>query len=206
MIVNFYGQAFIKAQFGDTVVAFNPVAKESDAKTTRFGADLCLVSADVPEANGLEAVTYANKTPFVVAGPGEYEKAGIFIRGISSGGVDGSINTIYTMTLDGINICHLGLLKDPNLPVEAIEDLGSIDILFVPIGGGQVLGPKEAAKVVAGLEPSVIVPVMYGDDDSLKAFLKEASDGKETYVDKLTVKRKDLDGKAGEVIVIKADI
>ena len=110
------------------------------------------------------------------------------------------------MTLDGINICHLGLLKDPNLPVEAIEDLGSIDILFVPIGGGQVLGPKEAAKVVAGLEPSVIVPVMYENDDNLKAFLKEASDGKETYVDKLTVKRKDLDGKAGEVIVIKADI
>ena len=84
MIVNFYGQAFIKAQFGDTVVAFNPVAKESDAKTTRFGADLCLVSADVPEANGLEAVTYANKTPFVVAGPGEYEKpaslSAVFLR------------------------------------------------------------------------------------------------------------------------------
>ena len=40
----------------------------------------------------------------------------------------------------------------------------------------------------------------------IKIFLKEASDGKETTVDKLTVKRKDLDGKAGEVIVIKADI
>ncbi|MFA6416292.1 MAG: MBL fold metallo-hydrolase [Candidatus Paceibacterota bacterium] len=206
MIVNFYGQAFIKAQFGDTVVAFNPIAKESEAKTTRFGADLCLVSSNVPEANGLDSVTYANKIPFVVEGPGEYEKAGIFIRGISSGGVDGSVNTIYTMTLDGINICHLGLLKDPNLPAEAIEDLGSIDILFVPIGGGQVLDPKEAAKVVAGLEPSVIVPVMYDNDSILKTFLKEASDGKETYVDKLTVKRKDLDGKAGEVIVLKADI
>ena len=77
----------------------------------------------------------------------------------------------------------------------------------MPIGGGQVLEPKEAAKVVAGLEPSVIVPVMYDDNpEALKIFLKEASDGKETTVDKLTVKRKDLDGKVGEVIIIKADI
>lgn len=206
MIINYLGQAFIKAQFGDTVVAFNPVAKESDAKMTRFGADLCLISSNVPEANGIEAVTYANKTPFIVDGPGEYEKANIFIRGILTGGVDGSVNTIYTMNLDGINICHLGLLKDPNLPAQAIEDLGAIDILFVPIGGGQVLEPKEAAKVAAGLEPSVIIPVMYDNDAVLKTFLKEASDGKETYVDKLTVKRKDLDGKVGEVIIVKPDI
>ena len=188
-------------------MAFNPVAKESEAKVTRFGADLCLIASNVPEANGLDSVTYANKTPFVIDGPGEYEKTGIFVRGIASGGVDGSVNTIYTMTLDGINICHLGLLKDPKLPDEAVEDIGSVDILFVPIGGGQVLEPKEAAKVVAGLEPSVIVPVMYDDNpEALKIFLKEASDGKETTVDKLTVKRKDLDGKVGEVIIIKADI
>jgi hypothetical protein len=42
------------------------------------------------------------------------------------------------------------------------------------------------------------------DDASLKAFLKEIGEEKAEVVDKLTLKRKDLEGKEGEVIVLKA--
>jgi hypothetical protein len=208
MIATYLGQAFVKVQLGDLVIAFNPISKESDAKISRFGADLALVAMDVPEANGVESVTYANKTPFIIDGPGEYERGGIFIRGYSSFGEGGSQNTIYTLTIDGINICHLGLLKDPNLPAETIEELGVIDLLFVPIGGEQVLDPKAAAKLVTNLEPKMTVPIMSdgaAGAEALKIFLKEA-DGKDEPLDKLTIKRKDLEGKTEEVVVLKADI
>lgn len=206
MIVTYLGQAFVKVQLGDLTLAFNPISKEAGAKMSRFGADLALVSLDVPEANGVEAVTYSNKTPFVMDGPGEYERGGIFIRGFASAGEGESQNTIYTLTIDGINICHLGLLKNPTLPAETIEELGVIDLLFVPIGGDQVLSPKEAAKLATNLEAKMIVPIMCDLDDgsALKLFLKEA-DGEGTALDKLTIKRKDLEGKAEEVVVLKVD-
>jgi hypothetical protein len=207
MIVTYLGQAFVKVQLGDLALAFNPVSKDSDAKISRFGADLALVSLDVPEANGVESVTYANKSPFVIDGPGEYERGGIFIRGFASEGEGASQNTIYTLTIDGINLCHLGLLKNPSLPADTIEELGVIDLLFVPIGDNQVLSPKEAAKLATALEPKMIVPVMTDLDDgsALKLFLKEAG-GEATVLDKLTIKRKDLEGKEEAVVVLKADL
>ena len=42
------------------------------------------------------------------------------------------------------------------------------------------------------------------DDTTLKVFLKEMGEEKAEITEKLTLKRKDLDGKDGEVIVLKA--
>ena len=41
------------------------------------------------------------------------------------------------------------------------------------------------------------------DDSSLKTFLKETGEEKAEVVEKLTLKQKDLEGKEGEVIVLK---
>jgi hypothetical protein len=49
----------------------------------------------------------------------------------------------------------------------------------------------------------MIIPMDY-DAVSLKAFLKEIGEEKTEAVDKLTLKRKDLEGKESEVVVLKA--
>jgi uncharacterized protein (DUF2141 family) len=49
----------------------------------------------------------------------------------------------------------------------------------------------------------MIIPMDY-DDAALKAFLKEIGSEKAEVVDKLTLKRKDLDNKEGEVVVFKS--
>lgn len=208
MIINYYGKAFVKIQLGDFVVAFNPPAKNSDYKSTRFGSDLALVSLNDSDYNGVDLVTYANKTPFVVSGPGEYEIGGIFIQGFPSQGKDGKINTIYILTLDGIRVCHLGIISKTEIDPSAIEQIGIVDVLFVPIGGNGVLSSKDASKISASFEPKIIVPIMHNgdkkDEDALKLFLKEMGGGDEEIVDKLTIKRKDLDNKEGEVVIIKS--
>ena len=63
--------------------------------------------------------------------------------------------------------------------------------------------PKVAAKLASTLEPKLVIPMDY-DSNSLKVFLKEMGDEKAEVVDKLTLKRKDLDGKEGDVIVLKS--
>ena len=42
MIISYFGGEFVKVQFGETVLAFNPPSKNSKLKTVRFGADIAL--------------------------------------------------------------------------------------------------------------------------------------------------------------------
>ena len=97
MIITYHGEDFFKVQFSDTILAINPVSKDSAVKSSRFGADIALISTNDAEHNGVDAVSRTDKAPFVISGPGEYEVSGIFIKGFLSRTTDGRINTIYTV-------------------------------------------------------------------------------------------------------------
>lgn len=189
------------------VLAFNPVSKNSKSGVSaHFGADIALSSTNHPDYNGLDQLTHGERAPFTITGPGDYEIKEIFIRGVKSDATIASknyINTIYSLTVDGINVAFLGALSDPNISKEAHEVADGPDILFVPVGGGGLLDAKSAAKLASSLEPRMIIPMDY-DNASLKAFLKEIGDEDASVVDKLTLKRKDLDNKEGEVVVLQA--
>jgi hypothetical protein len=208
MIVTYHGNQFFKLQFGDMIVAINPISKDSKLKSSRFGANISLQSINHEDFNGSEQLVYGEKSPFVVSGPGEYEVNGVFIKGFpttSSYGGKSLINTIYTLTLDNLNVCILGALDSKELPSGAKEAIEDLDILFVPIGGHGTLNASEAYKLATQFEPKVIIPVGYdvGDKDSLKTFLKEGGGESVKPIDKLTVKKKDVEGKEGEIIILQ---
>ncbi|MEK7646604.1 MAG: MBL fold metallo-hydrolase [Patescibacteria group bacterium] len=210
MIITYLGAEFVKASFGDTVLAFNPVSKDSSLKTSKFGADIVLSTLNHEDMNGAEQVSFGDKKAFVISGPGEYEVKGVFIKGLASeSSYDGEkrINTIYTVSLEGMNICFLGAVGNPELPAETDEAIDEVDILFVPIGGDGVLDPVAAYKLAVAMNPKIIIPIHYGDmgkDGSLKTFLKEAGESP-TPIAKLTLKKKDLEGKDAEVIVLERE-
>jgi L-ascorbate metabolism protein UlaG (beta-lactamase superfamily) len=209
MIITYLGGEFVKVQFGDTVLAFNPPSRDSKLKSSRFGADVALISANHPDLNGVELVSHGDRKPFVISGPGEYEVKGVVVRGFGTnseyGG--GCINTVYTVTLEGMKLCFLGVLSSAELPATLKEELDEIDILFVPIGGSGVLAPSAADKLAVALEPHLVIPIHFeglGDKSALKQFLKEAGEEKTQPIEKLTLKKKDLEGKEGEVVVLAA--
>jgi len=210
MIITYLGGEFVKIQFGETVIALNPVSKDSKLPTSKFGADIVLTSLNHPDMNGVDQVTFGEKKPFVVSGPGEYEVKDIFIKGLASQSeYDGEkrINTVYTIALEGMNICFLGAINTPDLPTEADEAIESVDILFVPIGGEGVLEPAVAYKLAVSLEPKIIIPIHFGDlglKDALKVFLKEAGENPKPET-KLTLKKKDLDGKEAEIVILQKE-
>lgn len=207
MIITHHGKAFFKIQTGDMVLAFNPISKDSKFKTNGFGANIALVSMNHEDYNGADLVSYANKDPFVITGPGEYEVSDIMIQGFPSIGADNKINTIYYLEFDGIKILYLGAMYQPELAVEVRQNIGDVDMLFVPIGGKTVLASDAAHKLAVSFGPKVIIPMDYGSDqdkDAIKDFLKESGAEKVSPVDKLTVKSKDLAGKEQEVILIES--
>lgn len=207
MIITYFGKQFFKIQQGDMVLAFNPVSKSSKTGiNAHFGTDIALVTTNHPDYNGVEQLSHGEREPFVIHGPGDYETKDIFIKGAISSSVVGGknyINTIYLFSVDSINIAFMGALGEGDLSKDTREALNSPDILFIPVGGKGLLDAKMAARLASSLEPSLIIPMDY-DDTTLKAFLKEIGEEKAEVVDKLTLKRKDLENKEGEVIVLKA--
>jgi L-ascorbate metabolism protein UlaG (beta-lactamase superfamily) len=210
MIITHYGGEFFKIQFGDATLAVNPISKDSELKPTRFGADVALVSLDNPDFNGVDQIGFGEKMPFIISGPGEYEIKGIFIKGFlskSKYGGENRANTIYSISLENMNLCFLGALGTPDLPAEIKEALGDIDIVFLPIGGDGVLTAAEANKLATALEPRMIIPMHFdgvGDKKALTTFLKEAGAEDVKAADKLTIKKKDLEGKEGDVVVLSS--
>ena len=216
MIITYLGGEFVKVQFGDTILAFNPISKDSSLKPAKFGADIVLSSLNNPDMNGVDQVTFGDKKPFSITGPGEYEVRGVFIKGLPSesnydGGNTASkdkfINTIYTVELEGMNITFLGGLNQTDLPKETDEEIDDVDILFVPIGGNGVLDAAKAYKLAVSMEPKIIIPIHYGDlgaKDALKIFLKEAGENP-APTSKLTLKKKDLEGKDAEVVILEKE-
>jgi L-ascorbate metabolism protein UlaG (beta-lactamase superfamily) len=210
MIITYLGGESFKVSFGDTTLAFNPVSKDSKLKSAKFGADIVLSTINHPDMNGMDQVAFGERKPFSIAGPGEYEVKGVFIKGFgSTSDYDGEkrINTIYSVALEGMNICFLGAIDQEVLPKDADEAIDAIDILFVPIGGEGVLEASKAYKLAVSLEPKLIIPMHYGDlgeKDALKTFLKEAGENPKPEP-KLTLKKKDLEGKDAEVVVLERE-
>jgi L-ascorbate metabolism protein UlaG (beta-lactamase superfamily) len=210
MIISYYGAQFLKIQLGDLTLAVNPIGSHSKIKPAKFGADVGLISLNAPDFNGQESITYGDREPFIIDGAGEYEVKDISIKGIAFKtlyGKEEKINTIYTVALEGVRLCFLGALESPDIDREIIEDIDVVDILFIPVGMREkgmhgTLLPSEASKLSTIMEPKIIVP-LYADEEALKQFLKEESSVNANIIEKLTIKKKDIEQKKGEIVVLR---
>ncbi|HWO07118.1 MAG TPA: MBL fold metallo-hydrolase [Candidatus Paceibacterota bacterium] len=206
MILTYHDGFCIRASAGDTTIVFGPVSKQSKKfKPTNFGADVALISLNHPDMNGAEEAGRGEKQPFVVTGPGEYEIKDIAAFGFGSTSKYGGherINTVYSVTFDGLTIMYLGAVGTTVLPKD-IEDMDPPDVLVVPVGNEGALTAAEAHKLAVNLEAKIVIPVGY-DEKTLKQFLKEAGAEGVKAEEKLTIKKKDVAGKENEVVVLKA--
>lgn len=204
IITHHTGQCF-KVSFGDITLAFDPIAKKSKLTPVKFGSDVAFISLNHPNFNGADQVAHGNKEPFVIDGPGEYEVGDVTARGWGvQTTYDGTarFNTIYQVQLEGMNLVFLGALGEPDIDAKILGELGDIDILFVPIGGGDVLEVPQASKLATKLEAKVVIPMHY-DAKALAAFLKEEGSTVKP-ADKLTIKKKDLLGRTGDIVVLQS--
>src|SRR3569833_4367984 len=119
MVITHNGGQCIKVTLGDQALVFDPISKGGTLPSVRFGADIALVSRNHPDMNGTAEVTYGDKEPFVISGPGEYEKEGVTVQGFLTKsnyglkkGEPEAMNTVYAVKLEGMTLVHLGALSD----------------------------------------------------------------------------------------------
>ena len=141
-------------------------------------ADIVTISQDQPGYNNASVVKGAKWT---IDGPGEYEIGGVFITAVPTGKNNkngGERNMVYVFDYDSVTVCHLGNLKSVPSRKE-VDAFGSVDVLLVPVGGGDALVPAKAAEVVNLIEPNIVIPMKYSTPaskvelGSLETFYKQ---------------------------------
>ena len=122
-------------------------------------ADIVLVSRNQAEHNCVESV---GGQPAVIQGEGYRELNWVKIRGIPIrlAGEPHSVSTIFCWDMQAVRFCHLGTLGSAP-DQELLAQIGPVDVLFLPVGGGAVLTPQAAAQVLRQIPHEYALPMQY---------------------------------------------
>lgn len=215
MIITWYGHACFKIQTkpqrgSEEVTIFtDPFDKKVGLRPPQGNADVVTISHDHYDHNNSSTL---KGDPLIINSPGEYSKKNIQIIGIDSfhddkQGAERGRNSIFIFESEELKLCHLGDLGHI-LSENQLDQIGEIDILMIPVGGNYTLEAKDAETVIGQLEPKIIIPMHYKtkgskiDINDESAFCKEIGGCPNEKVDKLNIKKKDLDKIENKIILM----
>ena len=215
MIIHWHGQSFFtintKNKTGEKIVlAIDPFAQSSGLRPPKKKADILLISHSHKDHSNKQIIT---GNPFVIQSPGEYEKEDIFIYGIQAfhdqkqGKERGQV-VVYKILAEGMHLCHLGDFGQKELSADQIEKIGEVDVLMIPVGSEKSLNAKGAARVIAQIEPRLVVPMHYkikgspGDLEGVDKFLKAMGAEKTKPEPQLKIRRNDPPGEETRIVVL----
>ena len=69
-------------------------------------------------------------------------------------------NTIFKFVIDGLTFCHLGDLGE-YFSQDLVDEIGSVDVLFIPVGGTYTIDAKEAVKFATAIKAPVTIPMHF---------------------------------------------
>ena len=200
MDIDWFGHSCFRLRESGVIIITDPYDKSIGYTMPRTRADIITVSHDAP---GHSAASAVKSDARVLSKPGEYEVKGVFITGIQTwrgGEAQGGAkqeNTVFVFEFGEMTACHLGNLSRV-LTQAQVEAMPDIDVLMVPVGGGDALDADKAAEVISQLEPRIVVPMHYLTPyaatalDPLSKFLKEMGVTEQAPQDSLRVNRSDL--------------
>lgn len=203
MEISYLGHASFKLRGKSITVVTDPFDEKAGKFPREVKANIVTVSHDHFDHNAAESVQGPDGggKPFVITDPGEYEIGGVSVVGVSTwhddkNGQERGRNTVYVIEMDGVRLAHLGDLGH-KLAQEELDEMGPIDVVFVPVGGFYTIDAKAAAEVVKQVDPWVVIPMHYqqaeldqktfGQLAGVEKFLGELGKGSIEAVAKYTI-------------------
>lgn len=194
----------------DIVIWTDPFDASLGLRTPQGHSDIAFLS----HTNGVDTELSGFRGEGVaLANPGEYAVKGVNAFGIASyqdtekGALRGQ-NTIFIFQVESLNLCFLGALGHDLSPAQ-IEKIAAVDILFVPVGNQDTLAVKQIDDVIRKIEPGIVIPMHYKLDgmtcaiDDEQVFCTEIGNCPSEKIAKLSVKKKDLEGKSMEIVLLE---
>lgn len=214
MEITYIAHSCFKIKSKNQTIVLDPYSPEKTGyKLPKMSPDLLLITHQHDDHNYKEGTVDAK---LIIEGPGEYEKDDIYVTGIKTfhddkKGAERGVNTIYTIEAENITLLHLGDLGH-ELDESTLSELPDVDILFIPVGGTYTIDAETAAKVIASIEPGIVIPMHYQtangpalskDLDKLEKFLEEMGVEKPTPQEMLKISKKSEIPDDTEVVVLK---
>ena len=140
----------------------------ADPKTSLVGLKDLSVKDAIELATEARFAINSDDAKLVIEGPGEYGIADFDIHGVAAqrhldAETDPKVSTMYRIDNGEIRVALLGNIYE-KLSEDQLEDLGIVDIVILPVGGGgYTLDPEGASALVRAIDPKVVVPVHYND-------------------------------------------
>jgi L-ascorbate metabolism protein UlaG (beta-lactamase superfamily) len=185
MQIHYFGLSSFKIITKEATIITDPFDKKSGLTPPRGNADILILSDKNDPM--YTAISGISGEPFLINDPGEYDTKGVTVTGLPVKQDNGFV-TVFLIESEDIKILNLAHIKDFSLKEDELEALGQIDILIIPVGGGEVMDASTASKIVNDIEPKIVIPSQY---QKLDSFVKEMG-GKSEELDKLILKKKDL--------------
>ena len=164
MEFQYYGGNCIKITTKNAVFVVDDTLKSLGAKSITKPENVAVLTV-LPDAAAMP------EARLVITDPGEYEVSEVSIFGIAARAhmdeAGKKSATIYKFLYDDTRVCVLGHVY-PDLTEDQLEEIGTIDILIVPVGGnGYTLDGVGALHIIKQIEPKLVIPTHY-DDKTLK--------------------------------------
>lgn len=218
MDIKYLGHSSFFIRTRDAKIVTDPFSPQAvGLKYPKTEADLVTLSHLHDDHNYREGI---KGEPLFIDWPGEFEKNKVRVFGYQTyhdknKGAERGPNTMFKFEADNLSVLHCGdlghLLDDAT-----VEEIGGVDIMLVPTGGFYTISAQEAAKVVNEIEPSLVIPMHYQQPEMNPAifsnlqpvgeFLKEIGAEDTQAVDKLTVKKEDLNPEDLKVVVMSISV
>lgn len=174
-------------------------------------ADIVTVSHNHDDHNYVTAVDGAHT---ILNQEGAFEINGVHITSMESyhdhhSGSRRGGNLIFKFRMDGVDICHLGDMGE-SCSIDICSQIGSVDILLIPVGGNYTIDAQSAKEYVDLLMPDVVIPMHYRtrdcilDIDKVDSFLKLFDEEQIIYANQaIDFDRTDFDGEETKIIVFE---
>ncbi len=205
MKITWYGQSCFKLQNNQDIILIDPQSPKNIGLKGPSSKATILVLTDPNDKKASEI-----KDGLLVNSPGEYEIRGIMIYGIDCPRKDKNL-TIYQIEMDRVRYGFLGEINT-QLRSEELEHLDGIDVLFIPVGGKNTIGPEKAIEIINSIEPKIVIPCCYKipktktNQGTLEEFLKEMGVKNIERTEKLSLNKKDLSFEETKIIVLEPKI
>ncbi|HEY8173883.1 MAG TPA: MBL fold metallo-hydrolase [Dehalococcoidia bacterium] len=199
MEITWLGRSCFRIRAKEATVVTDPCDKSTGYSLGRPTADIVTVSHSDPAHAYVDGVA---GSPKVLEGPGEFEISGASIVGVTTfrgreKTPESGRNIAYVIELEDLRIGHLGGIG--HVPTsDQLEEMANVDILMVPVGGGESLDAPPAAETVSLIEPKLVIPMNYKTDiekaalDPVDRFLKEMGSKTPEHHAKVTITRSSL--------------
>jgi L-ascorbate metabolism protein UlaG (beta-lactamase superfamily) len=161
--IRWHGHACFEITNDLTLVTDPHDGKSIGIPAPTVSGDIILVSHDHYDHNSVKSVEKEGSR--VVTDGRKRNISDIEIYGVDSfhdeaKGAKRGNNIMYKFTINDIKFCHLGDLGH-DIDDDVVNEIGDVDILFVPIGGTFTVDDEQAWNVINKIKPRIVVPMHY---------------------------------------------